>query len=141
MKRRFVFLVVLCCLLLPSCSSKGKEDNETADNEVVNNKIDYTSCPYIGVGSHYIITKGTTDNYMSIHFWFDPDGVGAWGSYRYEYGEETKEVHEFDFRLFGEVNISYILRENNKEGGKGYFTTDTTGQVFVCEGLRLSRYS
>ncbi len=146
MKKLFLFPLTTCLLFVSSCgnnqTSTGNNTNTgTNNNSNIIETIDYSSCPYIGLGSHYVVTNGTSYNYVSLHVFFDPDGVGAWGSYKYNNGTETSEVHEFTYRLYGEVNISYILKEDTTQGGRGYFTTDSTGQVFVYDGLHFPRYS
>lgn len=130
---RFAF-TILPLFSLCSCTDDTKSQN--AGRTVV----DYSSCAYIGTGSHYYVTAGSGDSYMTMHFFFDPDGVGAWGTTKKVNGQDVKEVYEYTYVLTGGVNVSWT-ETKSKEKGKGYFTTDSTGQVFVTEGIHFYRYS
>lgn len=130
-KFRIAFLAVS---LLSLCSCAGENADQNGDNSV-----DYSSCPFIGNGSHYVVAAGSGDSLMSMHFFFDPDGVGAWGTVKTVNGKDVKEIYEFTYVLTGGVNVSWVEKKS-KEKGKGYFTNDSTGQVYVSEGLRFYRY-
>ena len=123
--------------LLSLCSCVDKEKQQTTSGKTV---VDYSSCAYIGTGSHYYVTAGSGDSLQTMHFFFDPDGIGAWGTTKKVNGKEVKEIYEYVYTLTGGVNVSW-KEIDSKETGKGFFTTDSTGQVFVCEGIHFYRYS
>lgn len=124
-------LVFVSISLLSLCSCTDDRNKNTTD---------YSSCAYIGTGSHYYVTAGSGATYQTMHFFFDPDGIGAWVYTKIVNYEEVREVHEYVYILTGEVNVSWI-EITSKEQGRGFFSTDYTGQVFVFEGTHFYRYS
>ena len=82
---------------------------------------------------------GSIDNYMTIQFFFEPDGSGYWGSTRTENGKTTVAAsYLFDYTLTGEVNVRFVQKKDG-EVNYGFFTTDYSGQVFVCGGTHYIR--
>ncbi len=135
MKSIKLLILPLCLVSLFAC--RNTDDTNNGSNGRI---VDYGDCAYIGSGSHYMVTAGSGSSYMTMHFFFDPDGVGAWGSTKIVNGKEVKEVHEYLYILSGGVNISFTQKDNG-EKGKGYFATIQSGQVFVTEGVYFYRYS
>lgn len=130
MKKLFFLLPLLCFSSFISCKAGNGSSSEI---------IDYSNNPYVGFGSHYMITAGSGDSYKTMHFFFDPDGVGAWGGTKIVNGKTVSEVHEYIYTITGDVNVAFIEKES-KEKGKGYFTTNQTGQCFVIDGVYFYRY-
>ncbi len=130
MKKIAFLLPLLCFTSFVSCKAGNNSSAKT---------IDYSSNPYVGFGSHYMVTAGSGDSYMTMHFFFDPDGVGAWGGTKIVNGQTVSEIHEYNYIITGEVNVAFVVKEN-KESGKGYFTTIQTGQCFVLDGVYFYRY-
>ena len=135
-----LFIVTLCSLFtvfgLCSCTpdNSSKQSSKTSQSQAIN----YGSNPYVGyAGSTYRITRGTTDNYIIVMFWFYADGSGAWG-----YNDNGKtEVFPFHYDISGGVNVTWI-KDETKEWGSGYFATlSDIGQCFVTEGQYIPRIS
>lgn len=122
----------------PITSNPTTSAQASLTSSAATTSIDYSSCPYIGTGSQYFASAGTGDNYRTMQFFFDPDGIGAWGTTKTVNGEMVSELYLFYFVITGEVNVSWIEKES-LETGSGFFTTDYSGQVFVCEGIHFTR--
>lgn len=120
-----------------SISSATTVDTSSASSTPTTS-VDYSSCPYIGTGSQYFASAGTGDTYQTMQFFFDPSGIGAWGTTKTVNGEMVSNLYMFYFSITGEVNVSWIEKES-LETGSGFFTTDYSGQVFVSEGIHFTR--